>query len=419
MGKRLVIVGNSTAGLSALRAISRFSEGHEIVVLSREACPAYSPTALPHYIMGHVEEKDLFLNTGAAGTPDGVRLMLSREVVGIDPSGAKIVLDDGQELAFDELLLATGASPVVPPIQGLQGEVALVLRTLEDAKTLMASARNAHQAVILGAGFVGMQCAVALTGMGLETTVVEMEHRVLPAYFGEETASMIRDAFEASGVTFCLGASAVEIGRRPTSVVLSDGEQLQADVLVVATGVLPRTGLLRGSGIETDQGILVNELMQTSSPHVFAAGDVAQAQDFFTGRPSLNPIMLSAAEQGRVAGLNMIDLQERYEGTLAANVLSYFGHTAFAIGSVREDHEGDKHYVSHSPNGRGYHRLVFSEDRLIGAEAVDAKIDLGLLYSLIRSRAVLTSRDKHELDNRPLEKSRILFTNIEEAGKQI
>ena len=390
------------------------------MVLSRERYPAYSPTALPHFIMGHLEEKNLFRDARVFHAPSSVRFVLGKEVVGIEPGSAKIIFDDGEELPFDELLLATGATPVVPPIEGLHDETCLVLRTLDDAKKLMRSARRGEKAVILGAGFVGMQCAVALRGMGLQTTVIEKEDRVLPAYLGRETAGMIREAYEANGVRFRLGATAVEIGSRRTRIVLADGEQLEADVLLVATGVRPRTSLLgEDSGIRTSPGILVDEFMQTNCPHVFAAGDVAQAPDFFTGKPVLNPIMLSAAEQGRVAGLSMIGISERYAGTLTANVLSYFGHIAFTIGSVHEAQKRDERHVGRAPNHRGYHSLVFSEDRLVGAQAIDTKVDPGLLYSLIRNKIVLTQRDRDELGTRPLEKSHSLVVRLEKEARQI
>ena len=417
--KRLIIVGNSTAGLSALEAIHQTGFDHEVVVISQESYPSYSPTVLPHLLAGEIAEKDLFMHGEPFYAARNASLMLGKRVVRIRPDKSKITLEDGQELAFDELLVAVGASPAIPPLKGLDSERALALRTLDDAKKLMASAQGKRRAVILGAGLIGLQSVLGLRGMGLETTVVEKKEQILPLYLEPEPAETIRKSYEARGVTFFLGATIEQVEEGGKRILLSSGEELKADLLLIAIGVHPRLNLLEGSDIEVDEGILVKESMETNYPHIYAAGDVAQAKDFFTDRPVLNPIMPSAAEQGKVAGLNMAGIKERYEGTLSMNILSYFGNIAFFIGSVFGAEDGYESYVKRFLGEESYQNLIFRGDQLVGAVVINQKVDPGIVYSLIKNRTVLTHREKAEVNTRPLAKSRRLFLRSEEEAKHI
>jgi NAD(P)H-nitrite reductase large subunit len=225
----------------------------------------------------------------------------------VDAKGRTVTLDNGQTLAFDTLLIATGSSPVNPPIPGIHSAGVHHCWTLEDARAIMALAVPGARVLQLGAGFIGCIIMEALAARGVSLSVVEMGDRMVPRMMGPTAGGMIRDWCESKGVQVFTGTrvEAIEPGT-PLMVRLSNGQQVAADLVISAAGVRPAIGFLEHSGITCLQGVLTDEHLQTSVPGIYAAGDCAEAFDKVSGKTIVSAIQPNAAEQARVAALNMV-----------------------------------------------------------------------------------------------------------------
>jgi len=414
---KYLIVGSSHAGLSALDAIRVQDGDGRITLLTQEDALPYSPTILPYLLSGKVKAERLVLRDEAALDRLGVTFRRAAKVVALDPRAQSVRLDAGETLGFEKVLLATGAAPVIPPIEGLEETPFHVLRTLEDALSLRQAIGKTDQAVVLGAGLVGMHAAENLAKGGVDVTVVEALPQVLPGYFDQEAAALIQKVFAEEGVRILTGAKVTRVdeieGKASPSLTLAGGETITAGLLLVSAGVKPRTAYLKGSGVDTDEGILVDERMRTNLPGIWAAGDVAQAKGFFGSGKRVNATLPSAAEQGRIAGMDMVGdpAVKTYAGGMALNTYKFFGHRAFAVGLSTVPRSGDGFEVDQVllPTSLRYEKLVFKDDRLVGAAGIDSDLDPGIMHQLIR-RGVDLGAVKPRFAAAPLETSRYLMS---------
>ena len=382
----VVIVGNGSAALAALEAIHRTDPRLKSLVISAEDCPPYSPTALPYFFAGKIREQHLFLRDDSFYREKNAELVRGARVVRILLQDRRVVLEDGRDVGYDKLLIATGASPILPAIEGLNEVRHFVFRTLKDAKELLSYAEGRRKAVVLGGGLVGMETASGLIKKGLKVTVMEKEERVLPVYFDSEAADIIKGIYEENGVTLLTGETAVKVGMDGERVIIRtlSGREIEAEIFVVAAGMAPSIEPVMDSGIACRRGILVDDTMRTNIEGVYAAGDVAEARSFFGPEKVLNAILPDAVEQGRVAGANIAGGDERYSGGLPLNIFSFFGNWAFSCGLPLV--EGKDYKVIKRSYGYGgrYRRLVFKEGRLIGVALINDGVDPGILHSFIR-----------------------------------
>ncbi|MGE5542695.1 MAG: NAD(P)/FAD-dependent oxidoreductase, partial [Bacillota bacterium] len=287
---RYVIVGNGVAGNAAVQAILQRDPGAEVSIVSSEGHPFYSRVLISYYISGAVGREDVFLQA-AAGRP-GVRALLGRTVASISPRERSITLSDGETLAYDRLLLATGGSPVVPGIPGAELPGVFTLRTLDDAIAIREWAGGVRSAVVLGGGMIGLKAAEALFALGLKVTVVASSGRVLSQSLDADSSRIVQQSLERAGVGLRLGSDAAEIlGKgRVEYVRLKSREMIVAGMVVVGKGVRPNTSLAEAGGIATNRGVLADEFLRTSATGVYAAGDVCEALDPVTGRGAVNAL---------------------------------------------------------------------------------------------------------------------------------
>jgi phenylglyoxylate dehydrogenase epsilon subunit len=268
--------------------------------------------------------------------------------------------------------------------------------------------------VVLGAGLIGLHAAENLAKGGMKVIVVEALSQVLPGYFDEEASQMIHKAFSDNGVKILLKekVSRVEGSEEKISLSLASGKDLSAGLLVVATGVQPRVEYLKGSGVEVDQGILVDESMKTNVSGIWAAGDVAQARGFFESSKILNATLPNAVEQGRIAGMDMVDdpALKVYQGAVALNTYKFFSHRAFSVGMFRAEAGCEVEKVV-DPESFKYQKLIFKDDQLVGAAGINSDLDPGVMYQLIRRKAYLGDV-KARFCASPLEISRVMMTSI-------
>ncbi|HEU4563176.1 MAG TPA: NAD(P)/FAD-dependent oxidoreductase, partial [Gemmatimonadaceae bacterium] len=302
-----VIVGSGIAGLSAAEAIRSSDRAARITVVSAEAHPFYSRPGLAYFITGEIPERQL-----AVRAPDEIRaLRLEREtqrVAALHPDEHEVALVGGRRLRYDRLLLATGATSIPPDFPGAELEGVIMLDGLDDARRLIALARRARSAVVVGGGSTALELAEGLRARGLRTHYLLRGERYWSRVLDDVESEIVEARLEADGVELHRGAvvrRALGRGGRLQAIDTTAGERISCELLAVARGVRPRIELARAAGLATDRGILTSEYLETSAADVFAAGDVAQALDPASGRATLDTLWRAARAMGRAAGRNM------------------------------------------------------------------------------------------------------------------
>jgi phenylglyoxylate dehydrogenase epsilon subunit len=414
---KYLIVGSSHAGLSALEAIRVQDEEESITLLTQEKYLPYSPTILPYVVSGLVDAKEAFLRDEEGLSHRGIELRRDAKVVGVEPQTRTVKLESGESIEYEKLLLATGAKPLLPPISGLEDAPYHVLRTLDDALGLQGAAQKAKSAIVLGGGLIGMHAAENLAKRGRKVTVVEALPHVLPGYFDEQAAGLIQRVFTENGIEILAGSAVTHAGRSDGGCIVSleSGEDLSADLLMVATGVKSNMDYLAESGIDMDEGILVDDTMRTSAEGIWAAGDVAQAQSFFGNGKRINAILPNAVEQGRIAGMDMVGdpAVKPFQGGLPMNTYRFMGNNAFSVGmsEVPEGNEGYEVEQASLPDSLQYQKLIFKKGQLVGASGINTSLDPGIMLQLI-GRKVDLEEVKAQFVASPVDTGRILMSKL-------
>jgi len=381
---RRVIVGCSHGGLAALEQIHRLDPERKTYILSREKGLPYSPTSLVAFIGGEISldklsfrDWDYFGQMNAKFIPD-------QEVEEIDTVNKEIVCSDGMRIVFDQLLIATGASPAIPPIDGIDHERVFTVRNLESAGNLQKLARSSKNCLIIGAGLIGMEIAAALSKRGLGVIVVELLGQVLPLYFDADTSNIITAIYQKNGVEILTNTKVINMEgtSREIKVSLDTGRDITVDFAVVATGVTPNIQFLQESDIGLGQGILVNRHLETSKAGIYAVGDVAGGEGFF-GEKIINPTVFNAAFQGKIAGNNMAGKREEFSGGLNMNIFNFFNNVAFSIGQFNGEASGEKVLKSIKAETPQAKKLVIKDNYLVGCMALNYPVEPGIFYQAI------------------------------------
>ncbi|MFH0915735.1 MAG: FAD-dependent oxidoreductase [bacterium] len=398
--RKLLILGNSAAAISAVNAIRGQGCDWPITLVSREACEAYSPVLTTHYLRGAIEEEGLFVCDASFYLQGYVQRRFGHSVVELDSKGQTVVLDDGERIGYDVLLIATGASP--KRVEQVDADIAseiCYLRTIEDARRIRELARRARHIVVVGGGLVSLQVATAIARLDLSVTCVVTSQQVLSQNVDQRCASLIRRHAERSAnISFLLGTSAQRISREGTGyrVALDTGEVLRADMVVAGKGISPNVDFLDRREIDVRTGILVDDHLRTSVKNVFAAGDLAEGRNRITGEIELVPNWINACEQGRIAGRNMVGGEESFEGSVTENMTTVFGLPVASIGVTRVGADDPElREVTYSDEERNlYRKLVLKGDRPIGALLLRDIEDAGVLRDSIVRGSDLPLREE-------------------------
>ena len=410
------MIGCGSAALSALKQMRKLGSEDEVKLVTMENYAPYSPMSLPYLLSGKKKESEITLTEGNFFDNMKATLISGRRVDGIHPRDKSVVYDNGESEGYDTLLIATGSQPVRPPIKGLEGGNFLGFHTLDDYHEMMGQLRQESEVAVLGAGLVGMEVAAALSERGHKVTVLEKEKGVLPLSFDEPVGAYISQIYAEHNVDIFLDKEVTEIrnASKRREIVCAEGDVFQADLLVCCVGVASRISILDGSGVKANRGIVVDNRMSTNMDGIYAAGDVAEAPDFFAGKNGLSPILPSAVDQGKIAGSNMIGEKAFYDGWLSMNLYNFFGHLAVSIGEFTSSN-GDEVLTERDDDKREYGKIVCRENRLVGANFFNIDLDGGLLQYLIRNRIDIGS-SKSQLLQQPKEVSLWLMHEAEKTG---
>jgi NAD(P)H-nitrite reductase large subunit len=371
----------------AAETIRKHAPLDTITLVGDEAEPPYSRMAIPYLLMGNIDEAGTYLRKNPAHFADLKIHQLFAHAASVDIAARKIALGSGESLAYDRLLIATGSRPARPPIPGIDSAGVHPCWTLDDARKIMALARPGARVLQMGAGFIGCIIMEALKQRGVQLSVVEMGDRMVPRMMGPVAGGMIRDWCESQGVQVFTGTrvEAIEPGA-PLQVRLSGGQTVEADLVISATGVRPNIGFLENSGITCLQGVLTDEHLQTSAPGVYAAGDCAEAFDKVSGTTIVSAIQPNAAEQARVAALNMVGQKTELRGVTQINVLDTLGLISTSFGNWQGVPGSEQVELTDTRSGDGQGRhlsLQFKDDVLVGCNSVGWTEHVGVMRGLV------------------------------------
>lgn len=415
-----VILGAGPAGVIAAETIRRQAPQDSITLVGDEAEPPYSRMAIPYLLMGNIDERGTHLRKSPSHFTDLKINQLQAHAKSVDVATKSIAFEDGQSLAYDRLLIATGSHPARPPIPGMDCAGVHPCWTLEDARDIMALASPGARVLQMGAGFIGCIIMEALMQRGVQLSVVEMGDRMVPRMMGPMAGGMIRDWCESQGVQVFTGTrvEAIHPGA-PLAVRLSNGQTLAADLVISATGVKPNIAFLEDSGIACLQGVLTDEHLQTNVPGVYAAGDCAEAFDKVSGSTLVSAIQPNAAEQARVAALNMVGQRTELRGVTQINVLDTLGLISSSFGNWQGVPGSEQVELTDrlADGGKGRHlSLQFKGDVMVGCNSVGWTGHVGVMRGLVEG-AVRLGPWKEVLKQDPTQLMQAYLASAQAQGR--
>lgn len=362
---RVVIIGNGIAGNTAADHVRRRHPDCTIDIVGEELHPIYNRMGIGRLVYGRSAMSGLQLFTDEWYERNGVTLWLNTLVSEIDRPRREVVLGTGERLPYDRLILTTGAAASVPPIEGLDHRAVFVMRNADDAVGIRAYAQRhrCRRAIVVGGGLLGLEAAHALHTFGPRPTVVQRSTRLLVGQFDERAAGLVERYLTGLGVHLVLGVTPVAVVEQEDSLALklSDGSAMATDMIVLCTGIRPNIDLAVAAGLDVERGVLVDDGMKTSDPHIYAAGDIVQYRSEI---PGLWPI---AVEQAEVAAANVVGDKKTYAPRPHVTILKGIGLSATATGDV-DGRKGDEILVREPPPDEvRYLKLVIRNEILVGA----------------------------------------------------
>jgi len=400
MPVRHLIVGGGTAGMNAMRTIREEErEPSEITLVSAER--PYSRMVLPYYLDRSIAESHVFTATAANLDRWKVKRLIGRRAASLDVKANVCTLDDGTRVEYDDCLIATGSSAARAPVPGAEGRGVHSFWTLDEARRVLDSVTPGSHVVMVGAGFISFTILNSILSLGAKLTVVELAPRILPRMIDATGAELVEGWLKAHGVTVRTNVklAKIEDAKDRKRLKFSAGPDLLADVVVMATGIRTNLDWLKGSGVEVQQGIVVDEHLRSNVPNVYAAGDVAQGRDLISGQTAVHAIEPTAQEHGRVVGANMAGRDVRYRGSLIINIVEVCHLDAASFGAW--DDARAEAMTGLKKDRNAYRKLLFTGERLTGAIIIGRSNDIwttndvGMLKGLVQSGQPLGRYQEH------------------------
>ena len=391
--KRLVVIGNGMAGIACVEQILAYDRCFEITVFGDETHVNYNRILLSSVLAGERTADDIVLNPLDWYRTHDIRLKLGIRIVDVDSRSKTVKGEDGAVTPYDTLLLATGSSPWFPPIEGLDKDGVLAFRTLDDTRELLRRSRPGARAVVIGGGLLGLEAARGLQIQGCDVTVVHLLDTLMERQLDRRGGEYVRNKMEGLGIRVLPGRQTTAILGRDSveEVAFADSSRLEADLVVVAAGIRPNVDLARRAGIRVNRGVVVNDAMETSDPHIFAVGECVEHNGICYG------LVAPLFEQGKVLAATITgNRSATYTGTVQAAKLKIMGVDVFSAGDW-SDGRGVEPVSYEDPALGVYKKLVLREGRLAGVILVGDTSDSHRYMDWLRTGADMIDRRRHLL----------------------
>ncbi len=394
MNAKYVIIGACAAGTGAVEAIREIDTTGTITVISEEFYPQYSRPMISELVSGKSDMEKMKIRDASFWQKYSVLALTGRKATAIDCKEKTVQLDNGEKIGYQKLLLATGGKPFVPNMVGIEKDGVFTFTTISSAQQLITKINYSHakKVVVIGGGLIGVSVSEALVKRGLDVTLVEYKNNILNLILDGISSKMVEAAIRKAGLNIATGVTVQKIvGTTKDSdvvggVILTDGEPMHCDVVIMAIGVTPRTELAISAGIKVNRGIVVDSYMQTSASDIYASGDVAEVHDFVTNENRQLPLWPLAYEQGKIAGYNMASKKIAYAGGTSMSALKYYGIPIISIGTANpQDPSAYEVLVKYDPEKKIYKKLVLKNNIIVGMTFVYAIERAGIIFHLMKN----------------------------------
>jgi NAD(P)H-nitrite reductase large subunit len=392
MQTKYLIVGNSAGGIGAAEAIRQVDKKGALTIVSDEPYPAYSRPLISKYLTGERTLEEILFRPLDFYDQNNIIFLPGKKVSHLELDHQTAQLGDGEQIAWEKLLLAVGGKPIFPKMKGNGKRGIFTFTNLDDAKAIDGFLDNARKAVVIGGGLIGISVTEALIKRGVDVGVVEMKEHILNTILDQQASSMAEEVLKQAGVEIIAGQTVVKVNGsgRVEEVILDNGTAIPCDLVVVAIGVSPRPELALDAKLEVNRGIVVDRHMATNHPGVYACGDVAEAYDFVYGDNRPTPIWPNAYIGGRIAGLNMAGTTDEYPGSTAINSLNYFGIDIASAGMPSAPNDDGYETIS-KQEGNIYQKVILKNDLIMGMIFVGNIEKSGIIFGLMRDRVNVES----------------------------
>lgn len=408
---KYLIIGNSVAGINAIESIREYDKKNSIILVGRENYHIYSRPLISYFLAGTIKENKIFYRDKKFYENNKVIPLLGKEAINLNIKEKAVALNDGQKINFESLLIATGGTPIIPKIKGLDLKGVFNFTTLDDAKNIKEyiENNNVKDAIVIGAGLIGLKATEALLANKINTTIVELSDRILSATFDKTASGIIESALnrtpEGSGCKLIMNNTVSEIiykNSRVSAIKLKDKKTIKCNLVIVAIGVIPDISLVKDTEIKTGKGIIVDTFMQTNVPGIFAAGDVVEALDSINNVNRTIAIWPHASRQGKKAGRNMVasvlkdeSIKKEYTGGFPMNSVELCNIPTISVGLTDPKEDGYEILKTYDKKNLRYKKIVLKDNVIVGAIFVGNINDAGIYTGLIRDKVNVSTFKEH------------------------
>jgi nitrite reductase (NADH) large subunit len=356
---KYLIIGNGVAGDEASIMIRNNDATAEITIISESTNYFYYKPKLINYLANEISLNEFTIHKKEFYEKINIKNILNTKIIKIDPNKNIVTAEDKTEYEYDKLLLATGSSAFIPPIKGANKNGVFSIREVEDCDNILEYIKDKNNIVVIGGGLLGLETANSLRSLDKKVIIIEYFDRLLPRQLDNDGANLLKNMLEKKGLNFILAGvvETIEGKDKVDKVVLKSGKEIKADAVIISAGIRGRIELTKDIGIKINKGVIVNDFMQTSIENIYCAGDLVEHNEKLYG------IWKASKEQGEIAGLNMVGVKTKYNGTLFSNVLKVTGIDLYSAG----DFNAENGEILISKNENEYKKVIIENNKLIGA----------------------------------------------------
>lgn len=392
---KYVVIGNSAAAVGCIEGIRQMDKTGSITVISKENHHVYSRPLISYLLYGKTDEQRMKYRPDSFYQDNSVTFLPGKTATKVNSAKKSITLDDGQNIAYDKLLIATGSSPFVPPIDGLDKvKSRFSFMTLDDALAIEKVITKDTRVMILGAGLIGLKCAEGIAKHVGSITVVDLADRIMPSVLDVEAAQIVQKHLEENNIKMILSDSAQTFGA--DYAMLKSGKRVDFDILVTAVGVRANTALAADAGCEVKRGISTDRYCRTTVTDIYAAGDCSESMDVTTNENHVMALLPNAYMQGECAGIHMAGGDKPYDNAIPMNAIGFFGLHIITAGN----YQGEE-YVTEDKENKSYKKLITRDGLLKGFILVGNVARAGIYTSLIKKRILLDTIDFDLIKDKP------------------